>query len=459
MPGWPRRWPRSGPAAAWMRWTAGWPPPAPRTSGRARRWPRRLRRYPGVAERHHAAGARLRVRLPGDRAQAARSSPSPASTPRRPGCARWSPGRRRSRYGPPARRTRHGGLRADRPRARRHRGTRVPRLLPDRARHRQVLRAGRHLVPGTRVSAANSAVCYALGITSVDPVRHGLLFERFLSAGRDGPPDIDLDIEHQRREEVIQYVYGKYGRDKAAQVANVIAYRPRMALRDAGRALGYTPQQQDSWAKQVGPRHYAAGQPVPADAGVPEPVTELADRMQRLPRHLGIHSGGMVICDRPVGEVCPVEWARMPGRTRAAVGQGGLRLRRAGQVRPARPGHADGAAGLLRARGGPSRRQLGPAHDPAGGRRRLRHAVRGGHRRGVPGRVAGPDGDAAAAAAPEVLRPGGGGRADQAGPDPGRLGAPVHAPAPRRRAARTCRTSPCARPWARPSGSRCSRSR
>src|SRR6516164_8235338 len=166
-----------------------------------------------------------------------------------------------------------------------------------------------------RGSAANSAVCYALGITSVDPVLHELLFERFLSAGRDGPPDIDLDIEHRRREEVIQYVYGKYGRDKAAQVANVITYRPRMALRDAGGALGYPPEQQDRWAKQVGPREYGPGQPIPPDAEVPEPVVALAARMQRLPRHLGIHSGGMVICDRPVGEVCPVEWARMPGRS------------------------------------------------------------------------------------------------------------------------------------------------
>ncbi|HEY6481846.1 MAG TPA: error-prone DNA polymerase, partial [Streptosporangiaceae bacterium] len=166
-----------------------------------------------------------------------------------------------------------------------------------------------------RGSAANSAVCYALGITSVDPVLHELLFERFLSAGRDGPPDIDLDIEHRRREEVIQYVYDKYGRDKAAQVANVISYRPRMALRDAGRALGYQPEEQNRWSTQVGPRDYAPGQLVPPDAGVPEPVTALAARMQRLPRHLGIHSGGMVICDRPVGEVCPVEWARMPGRT------------------------------------------------------------------------------------------------------------------------------------------------
>jgi error-prone DNA polymerase len=166
-----------------------------------------------------------------------------------------------------------------------------------------------------RGSAANSAVCYALGITSVDPVRHGLLFERFLSAGRDGPPDIDLDIEHHRREEVIQHVYGKYGRKNAAQVANVISYRPRMAIRDAGRAFGYAPEQQNEWSKQVGPRQYAPGQPVPPDAGVPDAVVELAERMQKLPRHLGIHSGGMVICDRPVGEVCPVEWARMPNRS------------------------------------------------------------------------------------------------------------------------------------------------
>ena len=153
-----------------------------------------------------------------------------------------------------------------------------------------------HILCQGRGSAANSAVCYAIGITNVDPVSHHLLFERFLSQGRDGPPDIDLDIEHRRREEVIQYVYDTYGRDRAAQVANVITYRPRLALRDAGRALGYgTP----GWDAE----------------DVPAAVAELARQMQRLPRHLGIHSGGMVICDRPVGEVCPVEWARMPGRT------------------------------------------------------------------------------------------------------------------------------------------------
>jgi len=164
-----------------------------------------------------------------------------------------------------------------------------------------------------RGSAANSAVCFAIGITSVDPVRHGLLFERFLSEGRDGPPDIDLDIEHRRREEVIQYVYRRYGRRNAAQVANVISYRPRMALRDAGRAFGYEQRESEGWIHQISPGGAQAGEALPDD--VPPQVMDMARQMQRLPRHLGIHSGGMVICDRPVGEVCPVEWARMPGRT------------------------------------------------------------------------------------------------------------------------------------------------
>ncbi|MQA01258.1 MAG: PHP domain-containing protein [Streptosporangiales bacterium] len=160
-----------------------------------------------------------------------------------------------------------------------------------------------------RGSAANSAVCYALGITGVDAVRHQLLFERFLSPGRDGPPDIDLDIENARREEVIQHVYDTYGREHAAQVANVISYRPKMAIRDVGRALGYSPGQQDAWSKSVGLGEFESSDELPAM------VRDLATRVKRLPRHLGIHSGGMVICDRPVGEVCPVEWARMPGRS------------------------------------------------------------------------------------------------------------------------------------------------
>lgn len=279
-----------------------------------------------------------------------------------------------------------------------------------------------------RGSAANSAVCYALGITAVDAVRHGLLFERFLAPERDGPPDIDVDIESERREEVIQHVYARFGRTHAAQVANVISYRPKSAVRDAARALGYDVGQADAWSKSIeqwgslrgpdpsspaadrkakekaiatktavkdarvtalwgpaprvvdplaeeqsdarteggrgdgswwawqagarderrrvdpapSPRtpvadHGRGGDPVvdevlrahdshdvvPAhrppsaaeDGEIPGEVLDLADRMLRLPRHLGIHSGGMVMCDRPVIEVCPVEWARMEGRT------------------------------------------------------------------------------------------------------------------------------------------------
>ncbi|MCM3662063.1 error-prone DNA polymerase [Georgenia satyanarayanai] len=182
-----------------------------------------------------------------------------------------------------------------------------------------------------RGSAANSAVCFALGITAVDAVQHRLLFERFLSPGRSGPPDIDLDIESGRREEVIQFVYERYGRTHAAQVANVISYRPRSAVRDAARALGYDLGQQDAWSKSIerwrslrnpddggdarGARDGRGPSPADDVAGIPADVVDIAEQMLRLPRHLGIHSGGMVLCDRPVVEVCPVEWATMPGRT------------------------------------------------------------------------------------------------------------------------------------------------
>ncbi|GIG90059.1 error-prone DNA polymerase [Plantactinospora endophytica] len=163
-----------------------------------------------------------------------------------------------------------------------------------------------------RGSAANSAVCYALWITNVDAVRHQLLFERFLAPERDGPPDIDVDIESDRREEVIQHVYKKYGREHTAQVANVISYRPRSAVRDIAKAFGFSPGQQDAWSKQID--RWGSVAAVDVD-DIPEHVITYANELQTFPRHLGIHSGGMVICDRPVIEVCPVEWGRMPGRT------------------------------------------------------------------------------------------------------------------------------------------------
>ncbi|WP_029069604.1 error-prone DNA polymerase [Jonesia quinghaiensis] len=176
-----------------------------------------------------------------------------------------------------------------------------------------------------RGSAANSAVCYALGITAVDAVRHQLLFERFLAPERDGPPDIDIDIESGRREEVIQYVYSRYGRHHAAQVANVITYRSRSAVRDAARILGYDIGRINAWSKGIDryprptppPDTLQPTPPAPQDSrtDIPTDVSQIANTLHNLPRHLGIHSGGMVLCDRPVTHVCPVEWGRMPGRT------------------------------------------------------------------------------------------------------------------------------------------------
>ncbi len=164
-----------------------------------------------------------------------------------------------------------------------------------------------------RGSAANSAVCYALGVTAVDPVANELLFERFLSPARDGPPDIDMDIESDQREKVIQYVYDRYGRDYAAQVANVITYRGRIAVRDMARALGFSQGQQDAWSKQLA--HWNGRADSPDAEGIPPQVVDLANQIRNLPRHMGIHSGGMVICDRPIADVCPVEWARMENRS------------------------------------------------------------------------------------------------------------------------------------------------
>lgn len=169
-----------------------------------------------------------------------------------------------------------------------------------------------------RGSAANSAVCYVLGVTKADAVSLGLLFERFLAPERDGPPDIDLDIESDRREEAIQYVYERHGRRHAAQVANVITYRAKSAIRDAAKALGYATGQQDAFAKATDRWSGLASntnKTQQTDHGIPGDVLELAAKFEDLPRHLGIHSGGMVMCDRPVIEVCPVEWGRMEGRT------------------------------------------------------------------------------------------------------------------------------------------------
>lgn len=174
------------------------------------------------------------------------------------------------------------------------------------ARRRGILCQGRG-------SAANSAVCYLLDITAVDAIFYELPFERFLSTLRDEEPDIDVDFDADRREEIIQWVYERYGRDRAAQVANVIQYRPKNAVRDMAKALGFSPGQQDAWSRQI--EGWGAGLETGADHDIPDQVIDYASRLLKAPRHLGIHSGGMVLTDRPVGEVVPIEHARMPGRT------------------------------------------------------------------------------------------------------------------------------------------------
>ena len=173
-----------------------------------------------------------------------------------------------------------------------------------------------------RGSAANSAVCYCLGVTEVNPSCTEVLFERFISRERDEPPDIDVDFEHQRREEVIQYIYRKYGRDRAALTATVICYRPRSALRDVGKALGLDLTQVDRLAKAVGwwDGHQALPQRI-GDAGLDEtsPVirhlSALVTSLLGFPRHLSQHTGGFVISRGPLSHLVPTENAAMPERT------------------------------------------------------------------------------------------------------------------------------------------------
>jgi len=173
-----------------------------------------------------------------------------------------------------------------------------------------------------RGSAANSAVCFCLGITSVDPAEHDVLFERFLSEERDEPPDIDVDFEHERREEVIQYMYDKYGRERAGLCATVIHYRPRSAIREVGKAMGlsedvtsklagtvwgsFEAQMDDSRAKEAG-----------MDLSDPylRMVLMLAKQMTGMPRHLSQHVGGFILTERPLTEIVPIGNGAMPERS------------------------------------------------------------------------------------------------------------------------------------------------
>lgn len=180
----------------------------------------------------------------------------------------------------------------------------------------------RHILCQGRGSAANSSVCYCLGVTEVDPARMSVLFERFISKERNEPPDIDVDFEHERREEVIQYLYQKYGRDRAALTGVVVSYRPKSAIRDVGKALGFDLELLEKLAKSH--RHWD-GREIHAerlaelglsldDLGVQQLMT-ITRQLMTFPRHLSQHPGGFVLTRGPLSRMVPIEAAVMEDRT------------------------------------------------------------------------------------------------------------------------------------------------
>ena len=183
------------------------------------------------------------------------------------------------------------------------------------ARSQQILCQGRG-------SAANSSVCYVLGVTEIDPSEMALLFERFISAERDEPPDIDIDFEHERREEVLQYVFNRYGRERAALTAVAISYRGRSAVRDVARVLGLPPDQVNELAACLD--RWSSHEPLPdalrergfdPDTPLMRRVVALTSELVDFPRHLSQHPGGFVISEHPLSTLVPVENAAMADRT------------------------------------------------------------------------------------------------------------------------------------------------
>ena len=287
-----------------------------------------------------------------------------------------------------------------------------------------------------RGSAANSAVCFCLGITEVDPDRADLLFERFISPERREPPDIDVDFEHERREEVIQYIYGKYGRERAGIAATVICYRGRSAIREVGKAFGLSRRhhrravvldlgRRRRRQGRSGARRARPGQPArPADRGA-------GARDRRLP------APSLAACRRLRHHAQPARRGDADRQRRHAgphlrrMGQGRSRRARHPQDRRARPRHADLHPQGARSGGAALRRAADARHHPRRRPRRLPHAATRGFARRVPGRKPRADDHAAAPEAGEFLRPGDRSRDRAPRPDPGRHGASLFAPPPR----------------------------
>ena len=318
-----------------------------------------------------------------------------------------------------------------------------------------------------RGSAANSVVCFSLGITEVDPDRMQTLVERFISKERNEPPDIDVDFEHERREEVIQYIYRKYSRERAALAATVITYRGRSAIRDVGKALGIEELQVSALARSL--QWWESGvidEQRIREAGL-DPKSRkvrrwigLAESLLGFPRHLSQHVGGFVIAERPVHELVPIENAAMPERTVIqwdkddleelglmkvdVLGLGMLSaVRRSFELieRFSRP---------TSSRSRPFRRRTRRVYEMIRSRR---------HDGRVPDRVASADGHAAAAEAKELLRPRDRGRDRPPGADSGRHGASLSSPPCGRGAGRLIRAKPSSKCSSARSACRSSRSR
>ena len=300
-------------------------------------------------------------------------------------------------------------------------------------------REQRNILCQGRGSAANSAVCFCLGITEVNPNKSQLLFARFISANRGEPPDIDVDFEHERREEVIQYIYGRYGRHRAAICATVIHYRSRRAIREVGKVLGLTEDVTAALAKTVWGYGGDNGLPDahirqtgldPANPAIRQAVA-LAGELIGFPRHLSQHVGGFVLTRGPLDELVPIGNAAMEDRTFIewdkddidALGLMKVDVLALGMLSCLRRG-----LDLMQQHYGTD---YHARHAAAGGPRRLRHAVARRFGRRVSGREPRADVDAAAAEAAMLLRSRHRSRDRAAGADPGRHGASLSAP-PRR---------------------------
>ena len=269
-----------------------------------------------------------------------------------------------------------------------------------------------HILCQGRGSAANSVVCFCIGVTEVDPARMSVLFERFISRERNEPPDIDIDFEHQRREEVIQYLYSKYGRHRAALTAVVISYRPKSAIRDVGKALGFDPDVLDALAgnhmwwdgREVMPERLAEVGLDVNDLAVRQ-LMALTSQLLGMPRHMSQHPGGFVLTKGPLTRMVPVENAAMEDRTICEWDKDDLDALGLLKVDVLGPRHALGHPAVARICERAKGSCLRDAGHPCGRLDDLRHDLQGRHRRRLPNREPRANVDAAAVETQVLLRP------------------------------------------------------